>query len=85
MKRERVQRRLHMFWHKLILLFCIEYNENWKKIENRAQASVTCTKSRLTDTKKGHCSKSSGMSMERVTVEAMYRIYSPPSTRRALL
>uniref|UniRef100_A0A8C3XXF3 Matrix Gla protein n=1 Tax=Catharus ustulatus TaxID=91951 RepID=A0A8C3XXF3_CATUS len=35
MKRERVKRRLHMFWHKVIPLSCIEYNENWKtKFEN---------------------------------------------------
>lgn len=58
--------------------FCIEYNENWKtKFENRAQVSVTHTKTRLTDTRKGHCSKSSGMSMERGTVEATYTIILP--------
>lgn len=86
MKRERAKRKLHMFWHKLIPPFCIEYNKNWKtKSENRAQVSVTRTKTRLTDTRKGHCSKNSGMSMERGAVEATYTIYSPPRTRRALL
>lgn len=66
MKRERAKRKLHMFWHKLIPPFCIEYNKNWKtKSENRAQVSVTLTKTRLTDTRKGHCSKNSGMSMEK--------------------
>lgn len=53
MKRERVKRRLHIFWHKLIPPSCIECNENWKtKFENRAQVSVVCTKTRLTDTRK---------------------------------
>lgn len=84
-KGERVKRRLHMFWHKLIPPFCIEYNGNWKtKFENRAEVSVMCTKTRLTDTRKRKIAQKNGVSMERDTVEAII-IYSPPRTRRAFL